>query len=94
MNSNPMKLPAAGERVFISQPYCGMYAMQVCVLPEVSTQEILDVCNRENPSGTGSGWNKVINSKAAAIEAGLAVDTAPGPCVECAGRQHKIVMCW
>ena len=61
--------------------------MQVCVEKDATTEEILEVCNRENPSGTSNGWGKVIwfseeypNMNAA-------------PCADYPDRLHILVEC-
>jgi hypothetical protein len=89
----PMVLPTPEDRVFVSQPYAGFRAMQVCVLPEVPDEEILEVCNRENPQLTTGGWHTVVRSVEHAEECGVDTVTAPGNCRECPPRLHKIVLC-
>jgi hypothetical protein len=91
--TTPIKLPTSDDRVFISRPYVGLIAMQVCVLPEATDEEILHKCNSENPSGTSAGWSLVINSAEQAKEHGIDSSSAPGPCNDCEGRIHKIVLC-
>jgi hypothetical protein len=67
----------------------GLYSlcyMQVCAAADASDEEILAVCNRENPSGTEHGWSRVIREDS---------HPAPGP-VQCAdddGRLHILVAC-
>jgi hypothetical protein len=48
------------DRVVITAPVVGICHMQVCAVPEVGDEEILEVCNQGNPSGTTHGWSHVI----------------------------------
>jgi hypothetical protein len=91
--SENIKLPAKNERVFISMEYAGFRAMQVCVLPDVPDAEILEVCNRLNPQLTQRGWHTVIKDKEHAKQNHVDECSAPGQCVECPERLHKIVLC-
>ena len=86
-------LPKADDRVFISQFVAGFRAMQVCVLEEVPDEEILAVCNERNPQMVTGGWHTVVRSKVHARKCKVDEVSAPGRCVDCAGRWHKIVLC-
>jgi len=88
-----MTLPKADDRVFISMEFAGFRAMQVCVLPEVPDDEILAFCNAHNPQMVSGGWHTVVRSKKHAEECKVDAGAAPGNCVECPGRIHKIVLC-
>ena len=46
-------------RVIVTRPIVGIAHMQVCAAQDASDDEILAVCNRENPSGTEHGWGTV-----------------------------------
>jgi hypothetical protein len=86
-----MPLPQEGQRVLVTLPYAGLRAMQVCVVKDVTDDEILAVCNKENPQLVTGGWHTVVRT-----EADLdGVDNAalPGQCVEYPDRQHMIVLC-
>jgi hypothetical protein len=48
------------DRVVVSQPYVGLVAMQVCAVKDASDEEILAVCDRDNPAGTTMGWCSVL----------------------------------
>lgn len=50
------------DRVIITRPMIGIAAMQVCAVADATDAEILEVCNRENPSGTSNGWVEVIRT--------------------------------
>jgi hypothetical protein len=41
--------------------------MQVCAEADATDEEILEVCNRENPSGTSLGWCKVLKNDPALV---------------------------
>ena len=49
-------------RVEVSRPIIGAYGMQVCAVKDATDDEILEVCNRDNPSGTTNGWGRVYRS--------------------------------
>jgi len=70
-------------RVTITRTFCGLIHMQVCTVPDATDEEILDVCNRENPSGTTWGWTRVVREG----------EGEPVPCGDDAGRVHVLVSC-
>lgn len=74
-------------RVLVTNIFCGLFYMQVCAVDDVTDEEILEVCNRENPSGTTGGWCGVVrdNSHPAGENA------APGKCEDHTGRTHFLV---
>ena len=41
-----------GKRVIVTKFYNGLCGMQVCAVHDATDEEVLAVCNRENPSGT------------------------------------------
>lgn len=88
-----MKLPEKDQRVFVVEGYHGFRAQQVCVVPEATDEEILEACNRENPQLVTGGWHTVVRDKEHARELGVDECAAPGNCVECPPRLHKIVLC-
>lgn len=88
-----LSMPKEGQRVCVTMPYAGFRAMQVCVVEDASDEEILAVCNRENRQLVTSGWHTVVKSKEHAKECGVDEAAAPGKCVECKGRWHKIALC-
>jgi len=83
-----------GRRVEITRFALGIFAMQVCAVNDATDDEILEVCNRENPSGTSNGWSKVIRK----IEdvSGLVddkEDNLPKPCSQVKNRVHYLIYC-
>jgi hypothetical protein len=63
--------------------------MQVCAVKDATDEEILLVCNEENPSGTTCGWVRVIRED---IE-GNPNPTGPTQCTKFKGRVHFLVGC-
>jgi len=86
-------MPAEGQRVCVTLPFAGFRAMQVCCVEDATDDEILKVCNAENPQMVTGGWHTVVKSKEHARELGVNDSAAPGDCVECPGRKHKIALC-
>jgi hypothetical protein len=75
---------AAGKpRVVVTERIMGIYHMQVCCVPDASDEEILAVCNQENPSGTAGGWTRVYRM-------GI---NQPTPCADDPARVHVLVAC-
>ena len=77
------------NRVEVTRPYMGLIAMQVCAVVDATDEEILEVCNRENPSGTTNGWGKVVRSETD----GIPKEALPLPCSQYPERVHFIVYC-
>ena len=48
------------KKVEITNNFVGVCHMQVCVAKDATDEEILEVCNAENPSGTTNGWLQVV----------------------------------
>lgn len=78
-------------RVEVARTMIGLCHMQVCCVSDATDDEILEVCNRENMSGTSGGWSTVVR-----------VDSAPDdfwqlegpvPCEDHEGRIHVLVGC-
>jgi hypothetical protein len=70
----------------------GLIAMQVCAISDATDQEILDVCNRENPAGTTNGWGRVVRS-VEPDEWAVNETSLPVPCGDDATRTHFLVTC-
>jgi hypothetical protein len=62
--------------------------MQVCAIDNASDEAILEVCNKENPSGTTGGWQKVERKSTKNWP-----NIAPVPCDDYPGRTHFLVSC-
>jgi hypothetical protein len=88
-----MPMPKEGQRVCVTLPWAGLRAMQVCVMKDVTDEEILAVCNSENPQMVTGGWHTVVKDKKHARRLGVDECSAPGQCVECPNRLHKIAIC-
>ena len=71
------------DRVVITNPAIGIYYMQVCVVADASDEEILEVCNRENPSGTTNGWTSIIRKGKG----------SPVKCADDPRRLHVLAVC-
>lgn len=79
-------------RVIVTRPMVGVCAMQVCAVKDATDEEILAVCNDENPAGTTNGWGEVIRS----VEEDSLFKTAnsqPVQCVDHDDRMHFLVLC-
>jgi hypothetical protein len=72
-------------RVAVSNPVVGIVGMQVCAVLDASDEEILALCNRENPSGTTQGWTTVHREACGPV--------APVVCASDATRLHLLVSC-
>ena len=73
----------------IGDPQAGLYAlcyMQVCAVPDATDEEILVVCNRDNPAGTQNGWSSVIRQPQKPW-------VGPVACESHSDRQHLLVIC-
>ena len=68
------------KRVIVTRPVVGICNMQVCIVKDATDEEILRVCNKENPSGTSHGWATVVRSDIAI-------------CANDKDRQHLFVQC-
>lgn len=72
------------DRVIVTVPFCGICYMQVCAAADASDEEVLEVCNRENPSGTTLGWCAVDRSTS---------KMGPVTCSDDTNRLHLMVSC-
>jgi hypothetical protein len=72
-----------GEKMVVTRPMYGFFQMQICGDPDLTDEEILDFCNRENPSGTTNGWSRVERVG----------DQAPVVCDDNPNKRHYIISC-
>lgn len=72
------------KRVEIARGIVGICHMQVCVVPDATDEEIIAVCNQENPAGTTNGWVRVVRN---------GDRQGPMPCANHEGRIHLLVAC-
>lgn len=71
------------DRVVVTIPVMGICHMQVCAVKDATHEEILEVCNRENFSGTSNGWNEVCADNG----------REPIQCEDDENRIHYLVSC-
>jgi hypothetical protein len=79
------------ERVVITKAMIGLCFMAVCAVKDATDEEILRVCNSQNPAGTSQGWCFVVrelNEKDYITENMLPVE-----CAEDNKRMHFLVGC-
>lgn len=50
------------DKVIVTRAVLGLCHMQVCAAENATDEEILAVCNAENPSGTANGWTTVVRT--------------------------------
>lgn len=79
------------ERVEVAKPFHGILAMIVCAVPDATDEEILAVCNRDNPAGTTNGWGDVVREEHDWVKTNPL--NAPCACKDHEGRIHYIVLC-
>lgn len=80
------------NKVIVTAPVLGVCMMQVCAEKDATDEEILGVCNGENPSGTRHGWTSVIRE----VEEGCMFRTEkalPVKCSDYPDRRHFLVLC-
>ena len=77
------------ERVEITKSMVGIYGMQVCAVKGTTDEEILNVCNRENPSGTTNGWGTVLRE----VDGHHGENPLPVQCSDFEDREHLIIFC-
>jgi len=73
------------DRVVVTRYVLGFAFMQVCAVKDVTDEEILEVANAKNPSGTEMGWVRVHRESEE--------HRAPVTCDEHVERTHFLVSC-
>jgi hypothetical protein len=81
------------KRVVVSRAMCNISTMQVCAVTDATDEEILEVCNSENPAGTRHGWNTVLRKEMCNGSLGREANKAPVNCDDYPGRVHILVLC-
>lgn len=84
------------ERVVILRPMMRLFAMQVCAVSDATDEEILRVCNLQNPSGTTNGWCEVIRHVEKHHEdnfQAFSKNCEPVTCEDDPNRTHFIIGC-
>lgn len=82
------ELTITTPRVVVTRPIKGIAHMQVCAVSDATDEEILEVCNRLNPSGAEHGWSSVCHEDSA-----FWGKVAPIQCADDPTRTHFIVSC-
>lgn len=77
------------ERIVITRRWCNIYSMQVCTVEDATDEEILAVCNRDNPAGTTNGWMEVVRET---LDERIKVE-GPIRCDDSPDRVHYLVLC-
>ncbi len=80
------------ERVIITRPFIGICNMQVCAIKDATNEEILAVCNKENPAGTTNGWREVVRTEDPDSLFSTR-ESLPVRCEDNPERLHLIVLC-
>lgn len=75
----------ATKRVIVTRSFVGICHMQVCAVNGADDEEILRVCNSENPSGTSLGWCQVVHNSDD--------ERNQRACADDGGRTHYLVAC-
>jgi len=83
--------PTGMARVLVMNPLAVLSGMAVCAVADATDEEILDVCNRENPSGTRGGWSSVVRTLDQTINNNEG--QVPCPCRDHPERMHFLVFC-
>jgi hypothetical protein len=74
------------EKIIITRPILGLCHMQVCAITTATDTEILQYCNKHNPSGTTNGWTTVIRDDPDK-------NLNPVQCKEYEKRMHYLISC-
>lgn len=74
------------NRIVTTKFMHGIAEMQVCCEADCNDEEILDHCNKDNPSGTTLGWCTVVRNDERK-------DRNPVVCADDAKRIHVLVGC-
>lgn len=77
------------KRVIVTKFFHGLCGMQVCAVKDATDGEILEVCNKENPSGTTNGWGIVLRY----TDDKDKEKCLPVKCEDDENRLHVIVYC-
>lgn len=80
------------DRVVVTKAFMNIVSMQVCAVSDATDEEILDVCNKNNPSGTSNGWAEVVRF---ADEENIfkTENKLPVVCADDEERRHFVVLC-
>ncbi len=81
------------DRVVVTKAVMGICHMQVCAVADATDEEILDVCNSKNPSGTQYGWGRVIRENEPVSDFWPTEKLKPITCADDSERKHFVVAC-
>lgn len=76
------------DKVVVTKCFVGICHMQVCAHKDATDEEILKVCNSDNPAGTSNGWATVLHE-----DSEFWGPTKPVQCVDDPDRLHYLVGC-
>ena len=78
----------ADQRVVVTRNVMGICHMGVCAHKDATDEEILAVCNAQNPAGTSNGWGTVCHS-----DDEFWGKVGPVQCADDPERIHYVVGC-
>lgn len=85
------------EKVVVSRVYANLCIMQVCAEKDLTDEEILAICNRDNPIGTPRRWTTVIREVEYVLDADGTIGdkkiALPAQCEDYPDRNHFLVLC-
>lgn len=84
------------NKVVVARQMVGIFGMQVCAGADATDEEILQVCNRENPAGTANGWSTVvrkISDVTSLCPDDKRVEQLPITCEDDKCRKHFLIYC-
>jgi hypothetical protein len=84
MTEQTLGVAASLPKVIITRFIVGVAHMQVCASADATDEDILALCNAENPSGTTKGWTTVDRTDR---------QTGPVQCKSDPTRTHFLVGC-
>lgn len=71
------------DRIITLKPIVGIVYMQVCAKGDANDEELLEFCNKDNPSGTRYGWTSIAHEG----------NKAPVQCGHYPDRMHFLAVC-
>ena len=76
------------NKIVVTKHMIGICHMQVCAEKDSTDKEVLEVANRENPSGTSGGWAEVYREGSSCDD-----NCKPVVCADDPERIHLMLVC-
>ena len=77
------------EKVIQTVAFVNIYTCQVCAEKDLTDEEVVQLLEESNPTGTSNGWSSIVREVTDVFDESC----MPKPCADYPDRMHYLVTC-